>query len=225
MLKIIKKIALALIGTLVIGIISVIYISDKVQDEGKKYIASIDDLPIDSDAIIVLGAGVRNDGTPSDILQDRLDTALDVHDKNISDTFLLTGDHGNVDYNEVGVMKKYIMQYGVKEHRVFLDHAGFNTYDSMYRAKEIFKVKKAIIVTNEYHLPRALYLARNMGINAYGVISDKRNYDCMASYKIREKLAQVKAYIYAKFLKPEPKFLGDEIPVDNSDGKITDDEI
>lgn len=184
------------------------------------------DLPKDADAIIVLGAGVDDNGSASDILVDRLETALDVYKSNVSSKFLLSGDHGKIGYNEVGAMKDYIMDHeNIKEENIFLDHAGFSTYETIYRAKEIFKIKKAIIVTNKYHLPRALYIADKMGIEAYGVNADKRNYIYINNYKKREALAKVKDFMYTNIIKPEPTFLGDAIPISTSDGRITDDEI
>lgn len=183
-------------------------------------------LPKDADAIIVLGAGVDDNGVASDILVDRLETALEVYKNSASSKFLLSGDHGKIGYNEVGAMKDYIMDHeNIKEENIFLDHAGFSTYETMYRAKEIFKVKKAIIVTNEYHLPRALYIADKMGIEAYGVNADKRNYIYIDNYKKRENLAKIKDFMYTNIIKPEPTFLGDAIPISTSDGRITDDEI
>lgn len=183
-------------------------------------------LPKNADAIIVLGAGVDDNGVASDILVDRLETALEVYKNSGSSKFLLSGDHGKIGYNEVGAMKDYIMDHeNIKEENIFLDHAGFSTYETMYRAKEIFKVKKAIIVTNEYHLPRALYIADKMGIEAYGVNADKRNYIYIDNYKKRENLAKIKDFMYTNIIKPEPTFLGDAIPISTSDGRITDDEI
>lgn len=184
------------------------------------------DLPKDADAIIVLGAGVDENGSASDILVDRLETALEVYKSNVSSKFLLSGDHGKIGYNEVGAMKDYIMDHeNIKEENIFLDHAGFSTYETIYRAKEIFKIKKAIIVTNKYHLPRALYIADKMGIEAYGVNADKRNYIYIDNYKKRETLAKIKDFMYTNIIKPEPTFLGDAIPISTSDGRITDDEI
>lgn len=183
-------------------------------------------LPKNADAIIVLGAGVDENGSASDILVDRLETALEVYKSNVSSKFLLSGDHGKIGYNEVGAMKDYIMDHeNIKEENIFLDHAGFSTYESIYRAKEIFKIKKAIIVTNEYHLPRALYIADKMGIEAYGVNADKRNYIYIDNYKKRETLAKIKDFMYTNIIKPEPTFLGEAIPISTSDGRITDDEI
>ena len=121
-------------------------------------------------------------------------------------------------------MKDYIMKDNIDEKIIFMDHAGFSTYDTIYRAKEIFKVNKAVIVTNEYHLPRALYIARKLGIEAYGVKSDLREYQLMSTYKKRETLAKLKDFMYVNILKPEPKFLGGDIPVNSSDGRVTEDE-
>lgn len=190
----------------------------------KKYIYNLEDIPSGNDAIIVLGAGIKKDGTPSDILADRLETSLEVYKSNLGNAFILSGDHGREEYNEVRAMKDYIMKDNIDEKIIFMDHAGFSTYDTIYRAKEIFKVEKAVIVTNEYHLPRALYIARKLGIEAYGVKSDKRGYLLMASYKKREILAQLKDFLYVNILKPEPKFLGESIPVNSSDGRATEDE-
>lgn len=170
-----------------------ISIVEKVQKTGEKNIANISELNKDSEAIIVLGAGVKDDGTPSDILVDRLKTAIEVYNSGACSKFILSGDNGQVGYNEVKAMKDYIMDNcDVEESNVYLDHAGFSTYDSIYRASDIFEVKNAIIVTNEYHLPRALYLAEKMGISASGISSDIRNYLFMSSYKSREKFAQFK---------------------------------
>ncbi|AYE34375.1 SanA/YdcF family protein [Clostridium septicum] len=219
-----KSMIIGIMLLIIILVGSMIAIIQNVQGYDK-YIVKLEDLPRDIDSIIVLGAGVKNDGEPSDILIDRLETALKIYKEDKSDTFVLTGDHGKEDYNEVRAMKDYIMKHDINEKRVFMDHAGFSTYDSMYRAKEIFKVNKAIIVTNEYHLPRALYIARKLGIEAYGIPSDIREYLFIDSYKTREKLAQLKDFIYVNVLKPKPEFLGDEIPVNSSDGRLTDDEI
>ena len=190
----------------------------------KKYIYNIEDIPKGNDTIIVLGAGVRSDGSPSDILADRLETSLEVYNEGVADSFILSGDHGREDYNEVGAMKDYILDSNIDESIIFMDHVGFSTYDTMYRAKEIFKVKSAVIVTNEYHLPRALYIARKLGIDAYGVKSDKRVYQLMDNYRKREILAKLKDFVYVNIIKPEPKFLGESIPVSTSDGRLTEDD-
>ena len=218
-----KRMMGVFISLLIIFVLTVSIAISRVNSY-KKYIYNIEDIPNENDAIIVLGAGVRDDGKPSDILADRLETSLKAYNANLGNTFILSGDHGRIEYNEVRAMKDYIMKDNIDEKIIFMDHAGFSTYDTIYRAKEIFKVNKAVIVTNEYHLPRALYIARKLGIEAYGVKSDLREYQLMSTYKKRETLAKLKDFIYVNILKPEPKFLGGDIPVNSSDGRVTEDE-
>lgn len=221
--KVLKKMMVTFICILVIILCGALVIINDVQAKGEKRIVIKDTLPEKVDAIIVLGAGVREDGTPSDILTDRLSTSLDILNMGVEGKLLLSGDHGREGYNEVGTMKDYILNNSdIKEKDIFLDHAGFSTYDSIYRAKDIFKVESALIVTNEYHLPRALYLAEKLGIDAYGYTSDKREYYYMDAYKKRERIAQLKDFLFVNVLKPEPKFLGESIPVNTSDGRDTE---
>ena len=225
-LKVLKKMFVCIATTIFLFTAGIIFMMDKVQSLGEEKIISLDELPNDIDVILVLGAGVKDDGTPCDMLIDRLKTSIEVKKQLGEDVkFLLTGDHSKNDYNEVGSMKKFIQNNcEINDSNIFLDHAGFSTYESRYRAKEIFKVNKMVVVTNEYHLPRALYIANKLGIKAYGIPSDIRNYWDIETYEHRERLAQVKDYLYVNLLKPTPTFLGDEIPVDSSNGKITDDE-
>lgn len=224
--KVIWRMLISVIILILIGSSGVLSAINIVQKKGENNITTISSLNKKADVIIVLGAGVKDDGTASDILVDRLETAVKVYNSGIASKFILSGDHGRETYNEVKVMKNYIMENcNVEEKNVFLDHAGFSTYDSIYRAKDIFKVENAIIITNEYHLPRALYIAEKMKINAMGISSDIRNYLFIEAYEKREKLAQFKDFIYVNILKPKPKFLGDSIPVNSSDGRETDDEI
>ena len=222
-MKVLKKMIIIFALILIIILCGALLIVNNVQSKGEKRIVTKDMLPKKVDAIIVLGAGVREDGTPSAILADRLLTSLDILKIGVKGKLLLSGDHGRRGYNEVGAMKKYVLDnLDIEEKDIFLDHAGFSTYDSIYRAKNIFKVESAIIVTNEYHLPRALYLADKIGIDVYGYISDKREYYYIDSYKNREKLAQLKDFLYVNIFKPKPKFLGDSIPVNTSDGRDTE---
>lgn len=165
---------------------------------GQKYILEMKDLPGDCDTVIVLGAGIRPDGTPCDILADRLDTGAKVYVRRISKTILLTGDKSGESHDEPNVMKNWIMNnytsVNIREEDLLIDNYGFCTFDSMYRAKNIFNIKTAIISTNSYHLPRAIYIARRLGIEAYGIASDMREYDRMKKYKRRELLAQIKDF-------------------------------
>lgn len=219
------KVLIVLVFFLIITFSMLALIVIRVRTYSKKYIISMDDLPSDIKIIIVLGAGVRSDGTPCDILFDRLETSVEVFKKNNDGIFILSGDHSGKEYNEVRAMKNCVLKHDIDEKKIFMDHAGFSTYETMYRAKNIFNVDKAIIVTNEYHLPRAIYIARKLGIYSYGVKSDKRGYMLMDKYKKREVVAQLKDFIYVNILRRKSKILGDSIPIYKSDGRITDDEI
>lgn len=167
---------------------------------------------IAADCILVLGAGLRGDGSPSTILADRIDCALNLYDAGASDRLLMSGDHSRVDYDEVSAMKAYAVKRGAASDEVFLDHAGFSTYESMYRARDVFKVQKVIIVTQSYHLYRALYVAQKLGLEAYGVASDVRPYARQSVYDVREIMARCKDFLCA-LCEPEPTYLGSAIPV------------
>ena len=174
----------------------------------------------DIDCIIVLGAGIWGD-KPSPMLEDRLKEAISLYNQNISSKIIMSGDHGKEEYDEVNIMKEYAIEQGVKSEDIFMDHAGFSTYESMYRAKEIFEANKVVIVTQKYHLYRALYIAKQLGIEAYGVNSDSRKYVGEIYREAREIIARDKDFIKCIF-KPQPKYLGETIPV-NGDGNITND--
>lgn len=193
-----------------------------VEQVGTKHILKVNDVPT-ADAILVLGAYVLPDGTISAMLSDRLDQGFELYEKGKAPKILVSGDHGRKDYDEVNAMKSYLMSKGVQGKNIFMDHAGFSTYESVYRARDIFKVKKVIIVTQEYHLKRAVFLAREMGLEAYGISSDRHDYgQAMTFYRLREIAARNKDFIWAKIIKPKPTFLGDVIPV-FGDGGATDD--
>lgn len=174
------------------------------------------------DCILVLGCGVRSDGTPSAMLHDRLQRGVELYALGAAPKLLMTGDHGQADYDEVDVMKSFAVDSGIASEDVFMDHAGFSTYESMYRAKAVFQAKTVIIVTQEYHLYRALYIAKSLGLEAYGVASDYRAYSGQTMRDVREVLARVKDFGTA-ILKPRPTYLGDAIPI-WSDGNLTNDE-
>ncbi len=186
---------------------------------GEKYMIELDEEMEEIDAVIVLGSKVMYDGTPSVILQDRLNTAYKVYENGTTDRILVSGDHGRVEYDEVNGMRRFLEDKDVPTENIFMDHAGFSTYESMYRAKEIFCVDKAIIVTQEYHLKRALFIARTLGIEAYGVASDIHQYPRRDYYEFREKAARVKDF-FKSHLKLKPTYLGQIIPI-WEDGYLT----
>ena len=176
----------------------------------------------DVDCILVLGCQVWADGEPSHMLEDRLRRGVELYDAGAAPKLLMSGDHGRVEYNEVVAMKQYALDAGIVSSDIFMDHAGFSTYESMYRAKEIFGVKKVIIVTQQYHLYRAVYIAKSMGMDAYGVASDYRTYAGQLRRDIREVLARVKDFGTSVF-KPYPTYLGETIPI-SGNGDLTNDD-
>ena len=187
----------------------------------KDRIVDVDNAIMDEkfDCILVLGAGVWADGTPSHMLEDRLEIGIELYFAGASDRLLMSGDHMQHDYDEVSVMKRHAMEAGVPGKVIFLDHAGLSTYESMWRAKELYGVEKVLIVTQEYHLYRALYVAKELGMDAYGVSADLRPYRSQSMREARELVARVKDFVFVR-IQPEPTYLGD--PVDLSgDGDST----
>ena len=174
----------------------------------------------DAECILVLGCGVRGD-SPSPLLADRLRRGVELYKNGCAPKLLMSGDHGQRHYDEVNVMKQYAVDEGIDTSDIFMDHAGFSTYESMYRARDIFGVKKMIIVTQQYHLSRAVYIARSLGIEAYGVASDYQSFSGQTRRDVREVAARAKDLIYCIF-RPQPTYLGESIPIDG-DGNITND--
>jgi len=172
-----------------------------------------------ADAILVLGARVWDNGQPSGILKDRINTGVDLYQSGASNRLLMSGDHGQDEYDEVNAMKDYAIEQGVAPNMIFMDHAGFSTYESLYRARDIFQIKTVIIVTQKYHLYRALYVARALGLEAYGVSADRRDYNSYWLFDVRETLARCKDFLYSIF-QPLPTYLGDVIPI-TGDGSTT----
>lgn len=174
----------------------------------------------DIDCVIILGAGIWGD-SPSPMLQDRLDVGIEIYKDGIVPKIIMSGDHGRKEYDEVNIMKEYAINKGVSSIDIFMDHAGFSTYDSIYRAKKIFGAKNIIIVTQEYHLYRALYISNSLDLNAYGVSSDPRKYSGQLYRELREILARNKDFIKSIY-KPKSTYLGETIPV-SSNGNVTND--
>lgn len=174
-----------------------------------------------ADCIIVLGCQVRSDGTPSHMLSDRLDRGIELYKQGVAPKIIMSGDHGQTDYDEVNTMKQHAIAAGVPSEDIFMDHAGFSTYETIYRAKEIFGVKTAVIVTQQYHLYRALYIAEQFDIDAFGVNADYRTYSGQLKRDIREVLARCKDFATCIF-RPDPTYLGEAIPIFGN-GDITND--
>jgi len=217
-----KKVIKYLLIIVIIGVLIVLGINIYVKLSTKNQIITDNDYANlqDIDCIIVLGAGVWKD-KPSQMLEDRLLQGIDLYKNNVSNKIIMSGDHGQEEYDEVNVMKSFAIEKGIPSENIFMDHAGFSSYESIYRAKEIFGAKKIVIVTQEYHLYRALYIANELGLEAYGVGADPRQYVGATYRETREILARNKDFVKCIF-KPKPTFLGDTIPVSGS-GDITND--
>ena len=214
----------AILGLGILGTAVIFGINIYVTQSAGNYILSHEEAAKLSavDCILVLGCGVRDDGSPSAMLHDRLKRGVALYHDGAAPKLLMSGDHGRVGYDEVDAMKSYAVGEGVPAENVFMDHAGFSTYESMYRAREVFQAKKVIIVTQQYHLFRAVYIARSLGIDAYGVSSDYRTYVGGTAREVREVLARCKDVLTCIW-QPEPTYLGDAIPI-WGDGNLTNDE-
>ena len=173
------------------------------------------------DCILVLGAGVWRNNRPSHVLEDRLKIGIEAYCAGVSDKLLMSGDHGRNNYDEVNVMKSFAMDCGIPSENIFMDHAGFSTYESMYRARDIFSAHRVLIVTQKFHMYRALYIANALGLEAYGLTSDLREYANATYSQLRESLARVKDFFMVIF-KPLPTYLGEVLPV-NGNGNVTND--
>lgn len=175
-----------------------------------------------SDAILVLGASVFADGTPSGILQDRLNEAARLYFLGASTRIIVSGDGRQTSYNEPAAMKDYLIGLGVPSEAVFCDRAGYSTYDSTYRARFIFECRTLIVVTQSYHLTRAVYSARGLGIDAIGVASDGGPYAKQDYYDLREVGARSKDFVYT-LIKKRSAILGDTVDLAQS-GDVTNDQ-
>lgn len=215
MIKLLKYIAILVVVIAVIVFVINFYVIFKTK---KQILESVD--KDDIDCILVLGAGVRN-GKPTDMLADRLLTAIDLYNKNVAPKIIMSGDHSKANYDEVNIMKAFAIEKGVPSTDIFMDHAGFSSYESIYRAKEIFEAKKIVIVTQKYHLYRSLYIANKLGVEAYGVSADLRKYIGQSYRELREVLARDKDFVKC-FFKPKSTYIGEVIPV-SGDGDVTND--
>jgi SanA protein len=173
-------------------------------------------------AILILGSQIR--GTKlSPVLQDRVDSGIALMEQSKGEKLLLSGDHGQRYYDEVNAMRLYVLDNApfIREEDIFMDHAGFNTWDSMYRARDVFEVKDLIIVTQQFHINRAVCMARSLGLDAvgYGINQDRFKGRSLRSWRFREYFARIKAF-YSIIFKPKPKYLGDKIPI-LGDGRAT----
>ena len=174
-------------------------------------IYAVDSVPPRSVAI-VFGAGVWPGGRLSAVLEDRVQTGVDLYRQGKVQKLLFTGDNSTLYYNEPGHMRAYALQLGVPDADIVLDYAGRRTYDSCYRAREIFGLQEAILVTQSFHLDRALFIADHLGLDVVGVEADRRHYTLIQRYWWREFFATSLAYWEVLVARPEP-ILGEKLPI------------
>ena len=220
----IRYMMIAALVIFTIGIILIFLINQHVISSTRNYIiSSIEaDPSASNDCILILGCKVNNDGSPSLMLNERLEKGIELYHQNASPKLLMSGDHGRINYNEVRTMKDYAVSSGIPSENVFMDHAGFSTYESMYRAQSIFDVDKMVIVTQDYHLPRAVFIARSLGIDARGVAAASLSHPGQTMRDFREVLARCKDFV-TTLVKPSPTYLGEKIPITGS-GDLTNDD-
>lgn len=199
-MKILKKLTLLFFSLLIGGIVVVLFLSFYINYSTSNSVYSkLEDLP-QAHTVIILGASVHSDGKLSPVLQDRMDTGLELYRSGKVKRFLLTGDHRTDDYNEVSAMQNYLLKLEVPKKHIFIDPGGLNTYESMYRSREVFEVPSAVVVTQPFHLPRTLFIANELGLNYTGYPATSNYYKTETTQIIREKLANIKA-VYTLFNK------------------------
>ena len=191
MMKIFKYILIVLIVIILVPVIINFYV---ILSTENRIVSGDSKLLTDIDYIVVLGAGIRR-GRPSPMLEDRLKTGISLYNEGVSKKILITGDHEKDDYDEVTVMKNYLLEHGIPEEDIITDNYGISTYDSIYRVKNVYKSNKVVIVSQRYHLYRALFLSDNLDLKAYGVEADLRYYYGQWYREIREILARNKDFI------------------------------
>lgn len=204
-------VAVVVLVAAVVGMTNVLVI----KTGGDKIVSASEAASGDAQCILVLGASVLADGTPSGILQDRIDRGVELYFAGAAPKIIMSGDNGTESYNEVLAMKNYAISKGVPSEDIFCDHAGFSTYESMYRAKHVFGVDRMIVVTQTYHLYRALYAANGLGVDAVGVASDLHTYGGQSWFDLREVPARTKDVFQTLIANPS-KFVGDPISLEGS---------
>ncbi len=192
----------------ILTIIVVFLLSLQTENQGSSYIYQDIAKTPKAQTVMILGASVLRNKTMSDMLKDRADTAIEIYNSNKANNILISGDGQAKNYNEVVVVNNYLLEQGIPKEKILLDYYGFDTYDSLYRARDIFGIKNLIISTQNFHLPRALFIAKSLGIQAYGITADRHKYKNMELNIGRELLATVKAYVDV-FYNAKPAVLAD----------------
>lgn len=196
----VKRIAAVIVGVVVVAVAATIAINAYciLSTRGDVHtIAQIEAAGTKADAIVVLGASVKPDGTPSDILADRLEVAADLYLSGAAPAIIASGDNRTSHYNESDAMKRYMAGLGVPADAIYVDHAGYDTYASIYRAANVFGAHSVMVVTQAYHLYRALMIGDLLGVSTVGVAADKGNYNNQAQYSLRDVFARDKDFFRA----------------------------
>lgn len=217
-----RKLLMLALGLVATGLIGVVGVNLYVKARGGARIVASSQAPR-AEAALILGAFVHEDGQVSGILRDRLMQGLQLYRQGLVPKLLVSGDHGRPEYDEVNAMRIFLEERGVAPEDIFMDHAGFDTYDSMARARDVFAVKSVLVVTQDFHLSRAVYIARALGLEAHGVSSDLSRYPSEPYLRTREVAARVKAFLEVN-TKRKPVYLGEVIPI-SGDGRATHDRV
>jgi vancomycin permeability regulator SanA len=212
-----RRARLALV-TLTVALAAVVGANARVLGEGGARVVPAARVP-ESDAILVLGAGVHADGSPSEVLEDRLAAALALWQDGRAPRILVSGDHGRASYDEPNAMRRWLETRGVPREAIFMDHAGFDTYSSVWRARHVFGAERVIVVTQRFHLARALFVAGRVGMGATGVAADRRTYRGAAWHEAREVVSRAKAWVDVE-REREPRFTGPRVEL-AGDGRVT----
>lgn len=216
------KKALFLMATAILSVGLFVIISNllMVWIQGKRIVSETEAKETNAQCILILGAGVMG-SSPSPMLRDRLLEGISLYEQGVAGKIIVSGDHGTAYYDEVNVMKDFLVESGIPDSDIFMDHAGFSTYESVVRAKKVFGADRMVVVSQKYHLYRALYICRRNGVEAVGVNSDPRTYAGQLKRDIREILARDKD-IFTCLFRVKPKFLGEPVDI-SGDGNITND--
>jgi len=205
-----KRILLWILVLLGIGTLAVLATSIIVKVGARSYIYDDTNMLPHTQTALIPGAAILYNGDLSPVLRDRVDAAISLYKSEKVAKILVSGDNSTIDHNEVNPVRNYLLKEGIPDEDIFLDHAGFDTYSSMYRARDVFLVSSIVIVSQSFHLPRAVFIARSLGIKAYGFNADNGSYS-LKNYA-REMLANVRAVLNLAFLRI-PKYLGNTIPI------------
>ncbi|TDO77343.1 SanA protein [Flavobacterium chryseum] len=205
----------------IIGLAAIIAVNYYVKSSTKKNIYySLKKFP-KNDVGIIFGAGINGD-QPSKYLKDRLDAGILLYNSKRINKILLSGDNGSNEYDELTVMKNYCFSHGVDTTKIFIDYAGFDTYSTMYRAKHIFNIKKATLISQKYHLNRAIYIGQKLGIKSVGFPANSGEYRGYQYVTFREYLSIFKSF-FDVLRNREPHFLGHQIDINGVSNYSKDD--